>query len=229
MKRIVLMVIISYFLVGLAWANPGPRVIPEMQECMQSHGSPAQYEAVLKKYCDPGIIRKAMGLLVIKKPYVVKVEQKGRTLCYTVEGTTEETSSEIPADTTQTYNVCWENGRVVSLEFYGAKSRVYQEIIPQMRECLRSHGSQKEYEAVLKKYCDPGIIRKAMALLVIKAPYVVKTEKRGPMITYTVEGQTIDTSSEIPADTVQRYRVSWKNGRMVAIDFLGPKKPTIPP
>jgi len=49
------------------------------------------------------------------------------------------------------------------------------------------------------------------------------------MISYTVEGQTIDTSSEIPADTVQRYRVSWKNGRMVALDFLGPKKPTTPP
>jgi hypothetical protein len=167
--------------------------------------------------------------MVIKKPYVVKAEQKGRTLCYTVEGVTEETSSEMPADTTQTYNVCWENGRVISLEFYGAKSRIYQEIIPQMRECLRSHGSQKEYEAVLKKYCDPGIMRKAMGLLVIKAPYVVKTEKKGSTITYIVEGQTIDTSSEIPADTVQKYRVSWKNGRMIAIDFLGSKKPTTPP
>jgi hypothetical protein len=229
MKRIVLMVVMSYVLVGLAWANPGPPVIPEMRECMQAHGSKAEYEAVLKKYCDPGIIRQAMGLLVIKKPYVIKAEQKGGMVCYTVEGTTEETSSEMPADTTQTYNVCWENRRVVSLEFYGAKPRVHQEIIPQMRECMRSHGSPTEYEEVLKKYCEPGVIRKAMGLLVIKAPYVVRTEKKGPMIIYTVEGQTINTSSELPADTVQTYRVSWKNGRLVAVDFLGPKKPTTPP
>jgi len=78
---------------------------------------------------------------------------------------------------------------------------------------------------VLKKYCDPGIMRKAMGLLVIKTPYVVKTEKKGPVITYTVEGRTVETSSELPADTLQRYTVSWKNGRVVALNFLGPKKP----
>ncbi len=68
-------------------------------------------------------------------------------------------------------------------------------------------------------------MRKAMGLLVIKTPYVVKTEKKGPVITYTVEGRTVETSSELPADTLQRYTVSWKNGRVVALNFLGPKKP----
>lgn len=225
MKRIVFMVVMGYCLAGLAWAGPVTGIIPEMQECMQSHGSPAEYEAALKKYCDPGIIRRAMGLLVIKKPYVIKTEQKGEMVCYTVEGTIVETSYELPADTTQTYNVCWKNRRVVSLEFYDAKPRVYQEVIPEMRECLRSHGSPAEYEAVLKKYCDPGLMRKAMALLVIRTPYVVKTEMKGPVITYTVEGRTVETSSEFPADTVQRYTVGWKNGRIVALNFLGPKKP----
>lgn len=225
MKRIVFMMVMGYCLTGLAWAGPDTGIIPEMQECMQSHGSPAEYEAALKKYCDPGIIRRAMALLVIKKPYVIKTEQKGDMICYTVEGTTVETSYELPADTTQTYNVCWKNRRVVSLEFYDAKPSVYQEVIPEMRECLRSHGSPAEYEAVLKKYCDSGIMRKAMGLLVIKTPYVVKTEKKGPVITYTVEGRTVETSSELPADTLQRYTVSWKNGRVVALNFLGPKKP----
>jgi hypothetical protein len=224
MKRIGLMVVMSAFLVGLAWANPGPGIIPEMLECMQSHGSQAQYAAALQKYCDPGIMRQAMGLLVIKKPYVIKTEQNGPMVCYTVEGVTEETSREIPADTTQTYNVCWENRRVVSLEFYGAKPRVHQEIIPQMRECMRSHGSPAQYEAVLKKYCDPGIIRQAMGLLVIKEPYVVNTETNGPVTTYTVEGRTVGTSSEIPSDTVQVYRVSWRNAKIVSLEFLGPKK-----
>ena len=223
MKRIGLVTFLSCFLISLAWANPEPGIISEMQECMQSHGSQAQYAAVLQKYCDPGIMRQAMGLLVIKKPYVIKTEQKGPMVCYTVEGVTEETSREIPADAAQTYNVCWENRRVVSLEFYGAKPRVYQEIIPQMRECMRAHGLQAEYEAVLKKYCDPGIIRQAMGLLVIKDPYVVKTEKKGPVITYTVEGRTVGTSSEIPSDVIQVYRVSWRDARVVALEFLGPK------
>jgi hypothetical protein len=32
-----------------------------MREPMQSHGSQAEYEAALKKYCGPGIIRQAKG------------------------------------------------------------------------------------------------------------------------------------------------------------------------
>ena len=224
MKPIALGMVLSCLFICSAWADSEPGVIPEMQECMQSHGSQAQYAAVLQKYCDPGIMRKAMGLLVIKNPYVIKSEQKGPAVCYTVEGTTEGTSSEIPSDITQTYNVCWENRRVVSLEFYGAKPRVHDEIIPQMRECMRAHGSPAEYEAVLKKYCDPGIIRQAMGLLVIKEPYVVKTERQGPVITYTVEGRTIGTSSEIPSDEVQVYRVSWQNAKIVSLEFLRPKK-----
>jgi hypothetical protein len=218
------MVVMNAFLAGLAWANPGPGIIPEMLECMQSHGSQAQYAAALQKYCDPGILRQAMGLLVIKKPYVIKAEQNGPMMCYTVEGVTEETSREIPDDSTQTYHVCWESGRVVSLAFYGAKPRVHQEIIPQMRECMRSHGSPAEYEAVLKKYCDPGIIRQAMGLLVIKEPYVVHTVTNGPVTTYTVEGRAVGTSSEMPSDVVQVYRVSWKNAKIISLEFLGPKK-----
>ncbi len=224
MKKMALIMVLSCLFVCSAWAGPGPGVIPEMQECMQSHGSQVQYVAVLQKYCDSGIMRQAMGLLVIKKPYVIKTEQKGPAVCYTVEGTVVETAAEFPADTTQTYNVCWESGRVVSLEFYGAKPRVHQEIIPQMRECMRAHGSPAEYEAALKKYCDPGIIRQAMGLLVIKDPYVVKTETKGPVITYTVEGRTVGTSSEIPSDVVQVYRVSWRNAKVVSLEFMGPKK-----
>ncbi len=222
MRRTVCCILAGIFCTGMAWA--GPVVIPEMQECMRSHGSRQQYEAVLKKYCDPGMMRRAMGLLVIRDPQVVKAEENGSVVCYTVEGTTVETSREFPADATQTYNVCWQNRRIVSLEFYGAKPLVYEEIIPQMRECMRAHGSAGEYEAVLKKYSDPGIIRKAMGLLVIKEPYVVHTERRGPVIIYTVEGRTVGTSSEIPADVVQVYRVGWMGERIVSLEFLGPRK-----
>lgn len=92
------------------------------------------------------------------------------------------------------------------------------------RRFVRAHGSPAEYEAALKKYCDPGIIRQAMGLLVIKDPYVVKTETKGPVVTYTVEGRTVGTSSEIPSDVVQVYRVSWRNAKVVSLEFMGPKK-----
>ena len=154
-------------------------VIPAMEECMRSHTTPTEYEAVIKKYADPGIIRQAMGLLVIRDPYVLETEQEGSVICYTVEGTTVGTSSEIPSDVTQVYRVCWEKGRIVSLEFCGPKCRTQDEIIPEMKECMRSHTTPAAYAAVIHKYADPGIIRQAMGLLVLKEPYVVKTEKDG--------------------------------------------------
>ena len=154
---------LRYFLVLLmilgtaGWAAGG--VIPEMEECMRSHTTPQEYEAVIEKYADPGIIRQAMGLLVIKEPYVLETEQKGSVICYTVEGTTVGTSSEIPSDVTQVYKACWDHGRIISLEFFGPKSRIPDEIIPQMKEYMRSHTTPKEYEAVINKYTAPGIIR----------------------------------------------------------------------
>ncbi len=224
MKQIIFVIMISTLLAGLAWADPGPRVIPEMQECMQSHSSPEKYAAVLKKYCPPSIMRQAMGLLVIKKPYVIRVDKNGPKVCYLVEGEVVEAFSALPADKIQAYNVCWEGKRVVSLEFYGAKASLEQEIIPEMRECMQAHGSPAQYEAALKKYCDNGIICQAMSLLVIKEPYVVNTEKKGQVVTYTVEGRTVGTSSEIPSDVIQIYRVSWKNSKIISLEFLGPKK-----
>ena len=199
-------------------------VIPEMEECMRSHTTPQEYEAVIKKYADPGIIRQAMGLLVIKEPYVLATEQKGSVVCYTVEGTTVGTSSEIPSDITQVYRACWDQGRIISLEFFGPKSKIHDEIIPEMKECMRSHTTPQEYRAVLEKYADPGIIRQAMGLLVLREPYVVKTEKEGPVTTYTVEGITVGTSSEIPSDVVQVYKVGWEKGKIISIEFKGLKK-----
>lgn len=207
---------------SVSGALAADEVIPQMRECMKAHGSQQEYLAALKKYCDPGIIQQAMGLLVIKNPYVVKTDKEGEAVCYTVEGTTVETSSEIPADMTQTYRVCWGNGRVISLQFFGPKYGLQEDIIPEMRECMRAHDSKEAYAKVLEKYCDPGIIRRAMGLLVIKEPYVTQVEKDGPVITYTVRGRTVETSSEIPADTVQMYKVGWKSGRVVSLEFLGP-------
>jgi len=123
MKRIVLMIVLGCFLAEPVFADPAEDkgVIPEMRECMEAHVSQEAYSKVITKYCGQGIMCQAMGLLLIKNPYVIKTEKKNSQICYTVEGTVEETSSEIPGHTTQVYEACWENGRLVSLEFPGRK------------------------------------------------------------------------------------------------------------
>ena len=68
---------------------------------------------------------------------------------------------------------------------------------------MQSHESQQKYLKALEKYCDPGIIRRAMTLLVIKNPYVIDTQKEGSVICYTVEGATVETAHELPSDVVQ--------------------------
>lgn len=196
-------------------------VIAPMKECMAAHGSQQEYLAALKKYADPGLIRQAMGLLVIKNPSIMQTETRGSSVCYTVEGALVETSDEIPSDTIQVYKVCWENSRITSLEFFGPKSRPAEEIIPEMRECMQSHDSQEKYARIIEKYADPGIIRRAMGLLVIKEPSVIGVERDGAVITYTVQGHTVGTSTEMPADAVQVYRVGWKGGRIISLEFLG--------
>jgi hypothetical protein len=107
-------------ILGLAGSDAGG-VIPEMEECMRSYTTPKEYEAVIKKYADSGIIHQAMGLLVIREPYVLETEQEGSVICYTVEGMTGGTSSEIPSDVVQVYKVSWEKGKIVSIEFKGQK------------------------------------------------------------------------------------------------------------
>ena len=216
-------VLVFIVVLGTAgWAVGG--VIPEMEECMRAHTTPQEYGAVIKKYADPGVIRQAMGLLVIRDPYVLETEQEGSVICYTVEGTTIGTASEIPSDITQVYKACWEHGRIISLEFFGTKSNIHDEIIPQMKACMRAHTTPTEYQSVIEKYADPGIIRQAMGLLVLREPYVVRTEKEGPVTTYTVEGMTVGTSSEIPSDVIQVYKVGWENGKIISIEFKGQKK-----
>jgi hypothetical protein len=113
---------------------------------------------------------------------------------------------------------------LVLLMILGTAGWAFSGVIPEMEECMRSHTTPQEYEAVIKKYAEPGIIRQAMGLLVIKEPYVVKTEKEGSVTTYTVEGITVGTSSEIPADVVQMYRVSWEGGKIISLELMGPKK-----
>jgi len=125
MKTVLTIVLCATIILALVWIGSGPKLLPEMQECLQSHGSKDQYAAVLKKYCNPEIIHQAIGLLVVKDPQVVRTMHSGKTVCYLVEGSISDAATETAGETIQNYSVCWENGRVVSLDFAGGTSRSF--------------------------------------------------------------------------------------------------------
>ena len=61
-----------------------------------------------------------------------------------------------------------------------------------------------------------------MGLLVIKDPAVIRVEQEGPVTTYTVQGRLIGTSSEIPADAVQVYKVDGREDALFLWSFWAP-------
>lgn len=125
MKTAMAIVLFGMIICALVWVGTGPNVTPEMEECMRSHGSQGQHAAVLRKYCGPEIMNQAMGLLAIKNPQVVRTQKTGKAVCYLVEGSIGEASTETPGETMQSYCVCWESGRVVSLDLSGGRLRAY--------------------------------------------------------------------------------------------------------
>lgn len=121
MKPAITIICCGAILAALVWVGGGPYVAPEMEECLRSHHSQAHYAAVLKKYCSPAMAQKAMGLLVVKEPEVINTKRIGRAVCYEVEGSVADTAALAPDRSVQDYAVCWENGRLISLDFKGSR------------------------------------------------------------------------------------------------------------
>lgn len=122
MRTILTVCLCGVIIFALLWVGSGPRISPEMKECLQSHGSQEQYAGVLRKYCSPEMIRRAMGLLVVTDPQVVRIRHSGKAVCYLVEGLMADASTLSSGGAVQDYSVCWENGRVVSLDFNGGRA-----------------------------------------------------------------------------------------------------------
>ena len=125
MRKIVTVGVCGTIILALLWVGAGPRISPEMQECLQSHGSLEKYAAVLKKYCSPEMIGQAIGLVDIKDPQVIGVRHSGKTVCYLVEGSIADASTPTLAGRARDYSVCWENGRVVALDFNGGRCMAF--------------------------------------------------------------------------------------------------------
>jgi hypothetical protein len=125
MRTILTVCLCGIIIFALLWIGSGPRISSEMQECLQSHGSQEQYAGVLRKYCSPEMIRQAMGLLAVKEPQVVRIQHSGKAVCYLVEGVIADAPTQASGEAVQVYSVCWENGRVVSLDFNGGRPMAF--------------------------------------------------------------------------------------------------------
>lgn len=96
--------------------------------------------------------------------------------------------------------------------------------IPEMKECMNAHGSLEKYSKVIKKYASPELLPKINVCCTLTDSRIINSEKVGDRIYYWEEGRLLETSYEIPSDTIQIIKVGWENKKIVYIEFLGPLK-----
>ncbi len=117
MKRIKLFLalfVFSCFFIGCSQA-----VIPEMQECMDAHGSLKTYSEVIKKYASPELFPDITICCALENSRIIHTEKKGNITYYFEEGTLAENCNEIPSGSVQIVKVGWKDKQIVSLDFLG--------------------------------------------------------------------------------------------------------------
>lgn len=91
----------------------GIDLLPEMRDFIGSFGSSAKVTAALEKHGAPDLDAKDMGRHDLTSPRVVKAELHGVKLCYAIEAKAGEA--------TRAYLVCWDGGKIVSIDDMGLK------------------------------------------------------------------------------------------------------------
>lgn len=99
-----------------------------------------------------------------------------------------------------------------------------QEVIPEMKECISAHGNMQKYQEVIKKYAAPELLPDITICCTLENSRVIHTEKVGDVLYYWEEGRLLESSYEIPAQTIQMIKVGWKNKKIVYLEFLGPMR-----
>ncbi len=110
---------ITFLLFSIFFIGCSPSVSPEMQECMDAHGSLKKYREVIKKYASPEFLEDLTVCCTLEKSRIIHSEVVGDITYYWEEGTLLETSYEIPSDVVQIIKVGWKNKKIVYLEFLG--------------------------------------------------------------------------------------------------------------
>lgn len=94
-------------------AAPSVDLLPEMREFLGGFGSSGKVTAALAKHGAEGLDTKDMGRHDLTAPKVLKAELHGVKLCYALEAKAGEA--------TRAYLVCWDGGKIVSIEDMGLR------------------------------------------------------------------------------------------------------------
>jgi len=98
----------------LNFCGSGEKAIPEMEDFMKnSFGSFKKVAEGLQKYSAAGIDKKDMDIYDLKDPKIMTTEKKGNVICYTIDAKA--------GMTVRTYTLCWDQGKIISIDFKGMK------------------------------------------------------------------------------------------------------------
>jgi hypothetical protein len=88
-------------------------VTPEMKDFLAGFGSSAKVAESLKKHGAPDLATKDMQMYDLTDPAVLKAELHGAKMCFTIEAKAGATA--------RTYLVCWDGGKIVSIDDMGMR------------------------------------------------------------------------------------------------------------
>ncbi|HOP61817.1 MAG TPA: hypothetical protein PK358_00080 [Spirochaetota bacterium] len=96
------------------------------------------------------------------------------------------------------------------------------DVIPEMKECMQAHGSLEKYRTVIKKYASPQMQQKLPVCCTLLDSRIIASETKDGIVYYWEEGRIIESSYELPSETIQVIKVGWKDKKIVFLEFLGP-------
>jgi len=130
--RCIVFLVFSVFFIGC-----GQNIIPEMQECLDAHGSRDKYNEVIKKYASPELLKDITVCCALEKSRIIHSEKAGDILFYWEEGKLPENCFEIPSDVIQIVKVGWKDKKIVYLEFLGPMKCNEEKYVKSKEELLK--------------------------------------------------------------------------------------------
>lgn len=97
-------------------------------------------------------------------------------------------------------------------------------VIPEMKECMKAHGSIEGYRAVIQKYASPEMQKNLTVCCTLANSRIIATEKKDGITYYWEEGIINEAIFVVPSEVMQIIKVGWKDKKIVYFEILGPMK-----
>jgi len=97
-------------------------------------------------------------------------------------------------------------------------------LIPEMKAVLDNFADRAKRAATFQQYGQAGVVPPELTLCDMAKPVVAKTEEKEGITYYTLESRVEKCeNSPTAAGTVRIFTLGWKNGKIVAFAWEGPK------